>query len=158
MREMDMHGARLPDDLDAALGELMRVERTARPAPSDALMARVLADAADIAGARAGGCAAAASAVEGRGVLRAAAAKAPAGQVAGRLMGRLGGAIAGLGARVGWPGGAAVAMASGLLIGVGIGYGLGEGMGASPFGGSDGLAAYGLVSPEEMFLAEAVPF
>lgn len=78
--------------LDAALARLARIEAAAAPRASEALMAKILADAADTA----------AAAVPAAAPLR-----APAGAVRRRW---------------GWIGGAIAAMTMSLTLGMGVGY------------------------------------
>ncbi len=92
-------------DIDGALARLVKADRAAAPAVSDALMARILGDAAEVAGTRAAGAAAGDAAR---------AARSPGARVvvvkSRRRMLR------------GWFGGALAAMSVSLTLGVGAGY------------------------------------
>ena len=110
-------------DLDAAFAALERDERAARPRPSEALLARVLADAAEVA---------------------ASAPSAPAAARAERPGGR--GWLRVFGFADAWAGAAVAAVMLFLVAGFGLGYEAGPdllaGTGLAPaFGGGDVLVA-----------------
>jgi len=125
--------------LDAALARLAAADRAARPRVDDALVARVLGDAADVSAERAPSPETVPEWVRET-------TREPASEIRGLWR---------LGALIGWPGSAVAVMATGLVLGIGLGYGLGEDAVMAGFG--PGLMAE-LLGPEEMFLAEAVPF
>ncbi|MEM0944070.1 MAG: hypothetical protein AAGI70_08995 [Pseudomonadota bacterium] len=89
------------NDLDHLLASLARDERAGRPEPGAALIARVLADAADVTAA--GDRAATAEPVR------------PKWRLSWPSL-----------APLAWPGGAVATMALGLTLGIGIGYGYGD--------------------------------
>lgn len=96
----------MKQDLDRMLNAMARDERRIWPMPSEGLMERVLADAADVAAANAAPIPVAPAAPQRRW----------AGLAAWRPLIR----------RAGWPSGALATMILGLILGISLGYGYGD--------------------------------